>query len=274
MKTIIVATDYSKGAENALKYAVNIARFCKTNIVLFNSYQLSTHAANGLISPAGIDELVSKSKNRLKEYADKLSLQYGISFGAFSSDGLIEEELNALASDLDAAMIVMGMRGNSLEYKLFGNTTTSVVRSSGIPVMVIPEGLAFKLPEKILFACDYHQVPCDDTLNMLKDFTATFDAEVQVFHVGKTPDLATVGGCPESAVVSRLENSLIPLKHSYRDVEVNDIILGIREGIQSFKADVLVMAPHKYGFFESMFHKSKTREMVIKVSLPLLALPC
>ena len=65
MKTIIVATDFSTGAENALKYASYIARFTRARIALLNVYHLSTHAMNGLISPAAIDALLEKNKKRI-----------------------------------------------------------------------------------------------------------------------------------------------------------------------------------------------------------------
>lgn len=40
MKTIIIATDYSPAAGNALAYGARLARHCGAGVVLFNAYHL------------------------------------------------------------------------------------------------------------------------------------------------------------------------------------------------------------------------------------------
>lgn len=273
MKPIIVATDYSEGAENALKYAAYVARFTRANIILFNSFQISIHAANGLISPEAFNELIARNKERLNEYAEHSSEKLQVAMTVCSNGGVIENELNDLAETAGASMIVMGMRGNSTEYKLFGNTTTAVISEANVPVLVIPESVVFKLPQRILYACDYTVIPGEDELKMLNEIVNSFKAELCILHVGKEADLTVASGYGDNLVAQQLETHLQEIPHSYRDVSSASVVEGIRQVIEEYNADILVMSPHKYGFWQSLFHKSKTREMVLTGNIPLLVLP-
>ena len=51
MKTIIVATDFSKEAENALEYTGALAKLSGSKVVIFNSYSLPLHTSNSVFLP-------------------------------------------------------------------------------------------------------------------------------------------------------------------------------------------------------------------------------
>jgi ribosomal protein L30E len=50
MKTIIVCTDFSQEAENAVHYAASMAKENQYNIILFNLQSISIHALNAQAS--------------------------------------------------------------------------------------------------------------------------------------------------------------------------------------------------------------------------------
>jgi nucleotide-binding universal stress UspA family protein len=109
MQTIIVATDYSKEAQNALDYAACLAKQSNSKIVLYNSYRISVHAANGLISPETITKLVQENRENLKQTAARISKKYQIPVEYHTKYCSVEEGLNELAESIRADMIVMGM---------------------------------------------------------------------------------------------------------------------------------------------------------------------
>lgn len=65
MLTILVTTDFSPVAENAVAYAASLAKQFNAKIILFNAFKLSVHASNARISAAGMSELFSKNLTRL-----------------------------------------------------------------------------------------------------------------------------------------------------------------------------------------------------------------
>ena len=91
MKTILVATDYSKAANNALKYAANLAAVLDARLVLFNAFKVSEHALNGLASSTSIDHMMDQKRQQLKELAEHTSLNYHLEVEAVSHQGDAEE---------------------------------------------------------------------------------------------------------------------------------------------------------------------------------------
>ena len=271
MQTIIVATDYSEEAQNALDYAACLARQSNSKIALYNSYRISVHAANGLISPETITKLVQENREKLKQTAARISKKYQIPVEYYTKYCTVEEGLNELAEQIRADMVIMGMRSNRLEYKLFGNTTISVIKNAYFPVLVVPEGATYKNLEKILFACDYHTIS-ENALEILKQLALKFNAELQILHIGTT-SLATTDFALKKAVLDEIERALKGLNYSFCEMEEEeDVERGIIKGLREFGADMLLMAHHKKGFWSSIFNKSRTREMALKVEIPLLAL--
>lgn len=72
---------------------------------------------------------------------------------------------------------------------------------------------------------------------------------------------------------SSIEKKFEDVKYIYKNVRSNAVIDEIKKEIKNFEADILVMAPQKYGFWDSLVHKSKTRIMAAGLDIPLLSIP-
>src|SRR5690606_6574373 len=135
MKTIIVATDFSKEAENALLYAAGAAKQLKSKVIIFNSYTVPRHAVNSLFPASGFLELIEYNNNILKQKALELAKEFSIEVGYESSLMDVNEELEVLIKKYDADLVIMGMAPKSLNQDLFGNTTTSAITKFKFPVL-------------------------------------------------------------------------------------------------------------------------------------------
>ncbi|WP_207423653.1 universal stress protein [Desertivirga brevis] len=273
MQTIIVATDFSESSEVALKYASFIAKFTKAKISLLNYYQFSIHVLNARISPTGMSKLVKNNQEHLESYAEAASYRYNIPLTSHTLTSLSEDTLSEFAEKVNASMIVMGRKKDYSAYLSTENVSNTIITNSTVPVLIVPEGVQFNFPEKVLYACDYHSLPHKKHLVNLKEFVSAFESELQILHVCRDHEESDQEFVTRTATLELLENSISTVKHTYKDVESKSIIAGLEKGINEFNADMLIMSPHKYGFWNSLFHKSKTLEMAFKTRIPLLAIP-
>ncbi len=274
MKTIIVSTDYSAPANNALDYAVALARSCKAKLVIFNSLEPPTPTSTASLAVPGVYKLLQENKKKLEKLAVRISSDYGIMVESFTNVSYVDEELEKLVRRHKADLVVMGMGGDSLDRRLFGSVTTSVIRHAKFPVLVIPEKATFLGLDRILFACDYKFVPKPCQLEVLRDIALKFRAEVQFLHIepkGEIPVKAADSFSGNNT--SSLEEAMDGLLHSYREIKEQDKTEGIKRGIREFQADMLVMIPHHTGFFDFVFNRSLTRKMAFNTQIPLLAIP-
>lgn len=272
MKTIIVATDFSAGAENATIYACNFAAQTGSKIILFHLYEISIHALNARVNPSAIDEMLSHRKNKLTKKAAELADLYKINVLVNLSMGDFQEELQHAIDDHQADIVVMGMAEKSMEQDLLGNTTTAAVHSLKFPVLAIPVNAVYNGLKNILFACDItrgvHKILLEQVRNILLNFGAT----IEIFHV--------------RAAINRLENNpqeittmqtfgegLDGTNYFYKTVESNKVVAAIQEEIVKVSADLLIMVPYRHGFWGSLVHRSKTRIMASGGNVPLLSLP-
>ena len=158
MKTILVPTDFSKHAENALKVAAQIAKKNNGEIILLHMLELSTSGNDALNTSHEIPELMffknaAVAKLEELENSDFLNdikvssiVQFNMAF-----EGIIENGKKHYAD-----LVVMGSHGASGFHEMFvGSNAEKVVRNSEIPVLVIKkEDADFKV-DTLTFASTY-----------------------------------------------------------------------------------------------------------------------
>lgn len=265
MKTIIVATDFSPEAENALNYAASFAQKTGSRIILFNSFVIPTHFGNSLLPAEALQSLEDENQKILKLKAKSLSSRFGIDTQYESCVmGEVPEELKWLYRKYDADLVVMGMTEKVLDSELFGNTTTAAIGKHSYPVLIVPPTARFRGIHKILVAYDRTLEGEEQVSGKIRKIADFFHAKIEVFHVKKALKENT-----SPTILNEFKES----DHDFKEVTSNKIIKEIHEEIERLPADMLVMIPQRYNFWESILHKSKTRVMASESSVPVLSIP-
>ncbi len=272
MKTIIATTDYSEAADNAVAYAAALAKYFNSRLILFNTFHLPNPSSRIPFSIPDLEGLKEENMERLQSMAQEIEETFGMKTESVSSASFMMGGLKKLVQDKHADVVVMGMGGSFLTHKLLGNTTTNILRQANFPVLIIPENAVFHEIKNILFACDSRKLILDTNLGLLKKLVYAFNAHLQILQVAKEEAYAVPGrNMPE--MVSGIELIFKSVKHSYQHIEHDDIIGGIEKGVHDFQADLLVMSPHKAGFWNTIFKTGNTQEMTLRTKVPLLAIP-
>lgn len=150
MKTIIVCTDFSREAENAVHYAASIAKENQYNLVLFNLQSVSIHALNAQASADFFYEQTLKNQKKLSDKANELNTIYSIETEFHLASGNFIEELNNCIKITNCDFIVMGMAEKTLEQRLLGNTVTKAIHRIKKPILIVPGHIEYTGVRKIL----------------------------------------------------------------------------------------------------------------------------
>jgi nucleotide-binding universal stress UspA family protein len=269
MKTIVVATDYSLTANNALQFAAQLAREFKSQLVLLNVFHPSVHVRNSLVTPEAIDHINKNNEARLESLAQEVAAQYQIKTTSVSKTAETITALENYLATHEVDLLVMGMDSNLTEYKIFGNTTTAAIRRIKCPLLIVPNDIAFTDIKRILYACEHNFLKEDNHLDLLKEITRKFNAALKIFHVETRERLAPAMADEIKAMDAIMEN----VSHTYSFVRNPDVAEGIAREVKEWPADLLVMVPHEAGFWELFLKGSMTREMALTSRVPLLVLP-
>lgn len=270
--TIIAATNFSAIANNAVTYAAGLAKSANASLILFNSFQLDIHSANSHISAEAMQKQLDKASDRLKTLGKDIAGAFNIEVSCFCSYSFLEDELSSLIELHNAELVVMGMAERSFEQELMGNSTTSVIKNLNTPVLAVPLHARFQNIKKILYACDTLSFSSIKRFSWLRSIVGNLGAEVEFFSVdAKLDDLKQEQD--RLLLSSTLEEEFQQVKYLYKTVKSNAVINEIKKEINIYNADILVMVPQKYGFWDSLVHKSKTRIMAAGLDIPLLSFP-
>ncbi len=140
MERILVATDFTETSERALDFATELARKFGASITVVHAYQIPAmgFADGGYIAGAEVAaQLATAGQNRLDAVVDSKRTS-GVPMQAVLREGVAWEEVNAMAKEVDANLIVIGTHGRrGLARALLGSVAENVIRTSTTPVLVI-----------------------------------------------------------------------------------------------------------------------------------------
>ncbi|WP_250252414.1 universal stress protein [Chryseobacterium sp. Marseille-Q3244] len=270
MKTIIVCTDFSQEAENAIHYAASMAKENQYHIILFNLQSISIHALNAQISADFFYEQTLKNQQKLTDKSMEINRLYAVKTEYYLASGNFIDELNNCIQATNGDFVVMGMGEKTLEQRLLGNNVIKAIHRIKKPILIIPGHIEYTGIQKVLFAYDTHKSITWSAMNDIYSFINEFNAEIEVFNVGEGVEDFT-------EVIHDIDlNSgydLDDIKYSFKMIKSIEIIKAIEEEVKLANADLLTMVPYRYNLVESLFHRSKTAIMAYKNKVPLLSIP-
>ena len=140
IQRILVATDFTETSDRALDFAIELAGKFEATITVVHAYQIPAmgFADGGYIAGAEVAaQLAIAGQNRLDAVIDNRKAS-GIPMQGILRDGVPWEEVNAVAKEVNANLIVIGTHGRrGLARALLGSVAENVIRTSSTPVLVI-----------------------------------------------------------------------------------------------------------------------------------------
>lgn len=250
MKTILVPTDFSPEAKNALQLAIGLGRqFGSTLIVLhvLESVDEGSFNVEGESSGSGDWEdrlfnmrMIQKAKKDLAKVEDDLTAA-GVKFKTMLRLGDAYHGMNTVITEQKTDLVVMGTRGSSgYEEVLIGTNTEKVVRRSGCPVIAVTKK-AFIDFKNIAWATSLR---AEDLVmpSALKKIIEAYQATVHLVRIN-TPGLFL----PDKTSQTKLKEFATKLKlprytiNIYNEVSEEE---GIIRFADSVDADMIVMSTH------------------------------
>jgi len=264
MKNIIVPTDFSKNANNALRFAINIANHFESNIHLIHVYNIPTQT--GMVK--SIKDFMEKDAEKgltktVVENKDRLFHKTNIISKAF--EGFTDSAITNYGKAINADLIVMGTQGASgLKSVFLGSNTTAIIKNSETPVLVVPNDCKYRPFKDITLAVDHEIVGSDTVVAPLLELAEKYKSHINVLHVDKE----LVGEAIDTGVDFFLTN----VPHSYNTIYESNIKKGIDNFVEKIDANLLCMIHRKRGFFENLFHRSVVNREAFDSPVPLLVL--
>ncbi|MDX1752872.1 MAG: universal stress protein [Salinimicrobium sediminis] len=272
MKKILVPTDFSEQAENALKVAAQLAKKYNAEIYLLHMIELPADMSNpvGETRSNDLPEALFFMKLAKKKFTKLLSAPYlsglkihdTVEFNQ-AFDGIMDSSRKH-----GCDFIVMGSQGASGFKEMFiGSNTEKVVRTSEIPVLVIKnEHPTFEV-KNFVFATNLEEQG-KSTFQKVVDFAEFMNAKLFLVYVNTANEFIT-----SEAIENRLEKYMENLNFSNYEFQVyNDdsVETGILNFARKVNADLVGIATHGRKGLSHFFNGSISEDLVNHANSPVI----
>ncbi|QFU82999.1 universal stress protein [Natronorubrum aibiense] len=139
-ESILVATDGSETAREAISHAVELANRFDARLYGIAVLERRTEYDNAIVDPDEVRRRQREQASEALEVVTEAAAAADVAVETTIRSGVPYEEIIAYADEQDASAIVIGARGrSSFRRALLGSTVDRVVRSTTRPVLVIDE---------------------------------------------------------------------------------------------------------------------------------------
>jgi nucleotide-binding universal stress UspA family protein len=271
MKTIIVPTDFSPIAANAMNFAADMAVNINASLMLLHVYQIPVSMTDVPVVLVSAEELRKSNEIKLQEAKDALTQITSGKLKIYTEArmGDVSDELEDVCKHVQPFAVIMGTRGASgVERILFGSTTLTAIRHLTWPVIVVPPGKEYGTGiKKIGFACDFNKVVETTPIQFIKNMVKEFGAELHVLNVDHESKHFKPETPEESLMLHTLLEDLDPKYHFIDHVDIED---GINEFVEENNIDLLITIPKKHNLLEGLFKHSSTKQLVTQSHVPVM----
>lgn len=273
METILVPTDFSDAADNAVNYAVGLAKYFDAKIILLNAFSVPYVMYEPAFQPDLIPVFHEASKERLREVKEKIRNKTSnrIKVECISECNSAFEAIASVIAEKDVDLIVMGIVGEAGNFKerFIGSTAITVARKMDIPTFIIPQTVKFDPIRKITFACDLEGTEETDQIYVARLFSKMLKAELEIVNVGSPTEKVS---SDKALTYLYIEDKLHNQKHSIYHVNGENAVTELQNYFKTYPTDLIMLSPKKHGLFYNLLNHSVTSNLAFHLKMPIIAI--
>ncbi len=270
MKTILVATDFSATASNAVNYALDMAMAIDADILLLHVCPFPVSYAEIPVAVSATDLIKDAEKNIsllrdtiIRKNGNKIYIETEVKMGNFL------QELKIVCQKCKPHVVIIGSQGKTAaERFFFGAHAVDVMKNLMWPLVTVPPFAKYSAVKNIGLATDLENVVETVPVDEIKQFVNEFGAALHVLHTGYEQAMKA-DTKHELNILQKMFDSIQP---SYHFITNDDIDEGIIAFTDKRKIDLLIVLPKRHSLLDKLIYKSNTRQIVLHSHVPVMAL--
>lgn len=270
MKKILVPTDFSKEAENALQVAAQLAKKHGSEIFLLHMLELPLHQVDALSNHSELPEAVFFMKLAHKKFEQTMGQDYLKDVTVYETVDF-NNTITGIANtceEHEIDIIIMGSHGASGFKEMFiGSNTEKVVRTAEVPVLVIKNHHDdFKI-DNFVFASDFKN-DNKDTFKQAATLAKAFEARIHLLFVNTASNFTTTAAA-KARILDFIKDADFD---NYTITIYNDET--VEKGILNFShiigADLIGISTHGRQGIAHFFNGSISEDLVNHAKRPVV----
>lgn len=276
MRKILVPTDFSDNAFNALIYACQVFKYERSEFFIMHSFADEVYKNNKSSKRRDFEKskekAIQNSEVGLKKILEEVKHQYpnpNHKYKSVSSFGSLIDDVNDLVNQENMDIVVMGTRGLTNDRSItFGSNTLQVLKYICCPVLAIPEGFKYHAPKEVLFPTNYLVPYKRRELKLLCDMSGSFRSTFHMFYIDPVQKLTF----RQEDNQQFLRECLPKAKLVFDTSEEKDKTIAITKYIVHNDIDMLVLVNSRHSFLEDMLSQSTIDKIGLHIKIPFLVM--
>ncbi len=276
---ILIPTDFSENASDALKYALHFIGQRKATLHILHVVDNTTPSPAPEV-PAMSTEMLSMKISAAKDMMKALEItskeylsqqNHNIEISTKVVAGMVIDSMLDYIEESHINMVIMGTEGENHGQldKFFGTITTRFVNMSTVPVIFVPRGSSFTNLDELLFATKIeHSDPFE--LDRALKLIAQSDTKLRCLHISKS------GYDKDDEELKEFSEYLLNHASCSQSIfyveEGEDIENMIKIYADTYNSDLIIISKSKRSFLERFFKRSHAEGMINISTRPLFVL--
>ncbi len=276
MRKVLVPTDFSENAFNALKYACQVFKYERCEFFLMHAYADEVYRSSAVGTRSELEGqkekvlLLSEERlGKLKADIARYSPNPRHSYHLISEFASLVDAANDWTNKENMDIAVMGTRGETNDRKIpFGTNTLKVLKYINCPVLAVPESYEYHRPKEVLFPTNYLVPYKRRELKLLCEMAGSFRSTIHFLYVDPVNRLSL----RQEDNQEFLRNCLCKPKLVFETSPEKNKLMAISKYIVHKKIDMLVIVNSRHSHLDDMLFKSTIDELGLHVKIPLLVM--
>lgn len=276
MVKILIPTDFSDNAFNAISYALAFFKYQKAEFYFMHAYEAEVYNHEELLSRTDFKNIVERVKleseenlasllNTVKEISPNPNFKY-FTIAAYSS---LLDEADLIVDGKNIDLIVMGTKGKSNKNNLtFGSNTLQVLKYVQCPILAIPQGYTYQKPEHALFPTNFLIPYKRRELKLLCNLLSPFRTKIDMLYVSKSKKLSF----RQEDNKAFIEETVCENEINFYNTDSKNIDEAINTYVINNTIDFLVMVNTRHSYLENILFQSTIDKISLKIAIPLLVM--
>ncbi|MBU2938937.1 universal stress protein [Lacinutrix sp. C3R15] len=271
MKNILLLTDFSDNAKNAIHYALHLFKNEKCIFHLMHVHKIGSFTSDDLMQApkeSVFDSITKEPRENLNNLKEELQENFPNKKHKFETHIDFDVFIDAIKQAIKKNKIdylVMGTNGASgTKEVILGSNTVHVIRKINCKTLIIPENHEFTPIKELLLPLDPKDAIDGKQFIDLIDFIEIFKLHLHALRVNPNNENTDI----ESQDIENL--ALLDCK--YHVVNNVPMDFALSSYMQTNTIDFLSLFVKNEGFLDHFFSKANTKINISKVSKPILIL--
>ena len=141
-KNILIPTDFSQAAWNAVQLGAKMAFSGKTEVTLLHVFPSSAKfdSRKGELDIKDLN-MIDDIKAQMDAFCNDLRGQHKVNFRSIILGGSVQEEICQYLKDNFFDLVIIGVNSNGVDNQP-GSHTSNIIANCGAPVLVVPNRVA------------------------------------------------------------------------------------------------------------------------------------